>query len=37
MFEELYESYFEDGKITVNEKVMKKLLKEYGFELNWDI
>ena len=37
MFEELYESYFEDGKITVNEKVMKKLLKEYGFELKWDI
>lgn len=37
MFEEILETYFENGRISVNDKVMKKLLKEYGFELNWDI
>lgn len=33
-FEELLEQYKENN-IEMNDKVIKKLLKEYGFEINW--
>ncbi|MBR5250949.1 MAG: hypothetical protein IKV38_02915, partial [Clostridia bacterium] len=39
IYNKVFEELLEETKahdITYNDKVMNKLLKDYGFELNWD-